>query len=100
MGNSPSRFDPILSRRRYRAFVQKGIEEGRRDDLVGGGLIRSAGGRSAVKALRKAKVLQKGDERILGDGDFVERVLAEAKEAYEKKHRLMATGLDLDYLAH
>jgi len=94
-------FDNQLStaRRRYRAFVRKGIVEGKRDDLVGGGLIRSVGGWAAVKALRKAKVLQKGDERILGDSDFVERVLSEAKEAYEKKHRLMATGLDLDYLA-
>ncbi len=58
--------------RRYKAFVQKGIIEGKRDDLTGGGLIRSAGGWSAVKALRKANALQKGDERILGDGDFMD----------------------------
>ena len=94
-------FDRQLStaRRRYRAFVQKGIADGKRDDLVGGGLIRSAGGWTAVKALRKADAFQKGDERILGDGDFVQSVLSEAKESYQKKYRLAAKGLGLDDLA-
>jgi len=32
-----------VARRRYKAFVAKGISEGRRDDLKGGGLIRSHG---------------------------------------------------------
>ena len=31
-----------LARRRYRRFVEKGIKHGRREDLQGGGLIRSA----------------------------------------------------------
>ena len=30
--------------RKYRAFVERGISKGRRPDLIGGGLIRSAGG--------------------------------------------------------
>ncbi len=38
------------ARRRYRTFVQKGIAQGKRDDLAGGGLVRSAGGWAAVKA--------------------------------------------------
>ena len=36
----------------YRAYVDKGIAQGRRLELVGGGLIRSAGGWSALKAMR------------------------------------------------
>jgi putative transposase len=94
-------FDGQLSnaRRRYRSFVQKGIADGKRDDLVGGGLIRSVGGWTAVKALRKTDAFQKGDERILGDGDFVQSVLVEAKEAYERKYRLAANGLSLDEIA-
>jgi putative transposase len=94
-------FDRQLStaRRRYRSFVQKGIADGRRDDLVGGGLIRSAGGWAAVKALRKSDAFQKGDERILGGGDFVQGVLSEAREACERKYRLAAKGLGLDDLA-
>lgn len=87
------------ARHRYRDFVEKGITDGKRDDLVGGGLIRSAGGWDAVKALRKVNALQKGDERILGDGEFVDRVISTAKEAYERKYRLRAKGLGLDEIA-
>jgi len=42
------------ARRRYRDFRQKGIAQGRRPDLVGGGLLRSHGGWASLKALRKA----------------------------------------------
>ncbi len=87
------------ARRQYRAFVEKGIADGKRPELTGGGLIRSVGGWAAAKALRKASALQKGDERILGDGDFVEAVLTEANEAYERKYRLKAKGIDVDTVA-
>ena len=87
------------ARKKYRAFVQKGIPHGKRTDLTGGGLIRSSGGWTAVKAMRKAKIFQKSDERILGDGDFVEQVLAEAQEKMEKKYALLADGYDLERLA-
>ena len=33
-----------LARKRYRVFVEKGIPEGKRRDLFGGGLLRSIGG--------------------------------------------------------
>jgi hypothetical protein len=94
-------FDSRLSaaRRRYRDFVQKGIAVGKKRELTGGGLVRSAGGWSAVKSLRKTGALQKGDERILGDGEFVESVLSQAKEAFEEKYRLMAEGGDVDGIA-
>jgi hypothetical protein len=46
----------------YRAYVQKGISQGRRPELVGGGLIRSAGGWSAVTAMRRAKDHMKSSE--------------------------------------
>ena len=89
-----------LARRRYRAYVKKGIDEGRRPDLMGGGLIRSSGGWSVVKALRKSGTRMKGDERILGDGDFVENVLKEAQESMERKYRLRAKGYDFDWLVN
>ena len=88
-----------MGRRRYRAFVEKGISQGRRSDLMGGGLIRSSGGWAGVKAKRKAKVFEKSDERILGDGDFVEEVLAAAQEEMDKRYRLAAQGYDLDTIA-
>lgn len=86
------------ARKRYKAFVQKGIEEGKRPDLIGGGLIRSSGGWEAVKSLRGSGAMQKGDERILGDGDFVESVLAQAKEDFERKYRLKARGVDVEII--
>ena len=82
------------ARKLYREFVAKGVEQGRRDDLIGGGLIRSAGGWLAVKALRKAKLFQKSDERVLGDGDFVEKALAMANEKMERRWWLKAAGVD------
>jgi REP element-mobilizing transposase RayT len=87
------------ARRCYRGFVQKGIGAGRRGEFSGGGLIRSVGGWSAAKSLRKAGALQKGDERILGDGEFVQKVLADANEALERKYRLKAKGIAIDGIA-
>ncbi len=87
------------ARRSYRKFVAEGLEHGNRPDLTGGGLIRSAGGWEALKALKEEKIYQKSDERILGDGDFVNRVLASAEEEMEKRYALKARGFDLDRIA-
>jgi len=88
-----------VARRRYRVCVEKGISQGRRSDLTGGGLMRSSGGWAAVKAMRKAKLFEKSDERVLGDGDFVEDVLSAAQEQMEKSYALVANGYDLDKIA-
>jgi len=63
----------------YRNYVEKGIDHGRRPELVGGGLIRSLGGWSAVKALRRTGNRELSDERILGSGEFVEQIIKEAE---------------------
>ena len=67
-----------VARRAYRKSMAEGVVQGRRPELVGGGVIRSYGGWSAVLSLRKAQEEITGDERILGTGDFVERVLSES----------------------
>ena len=59
-------------------------------------MLRSAGGWTGVKALRKSGEYQKGDERILGDGDFVEKVLAQATEQMERKYRIQNRGLKFE----
>jgi hypothetical protein len=82
------------ARRNYRAYVEQGIEMGRRADLIGGGLIRSSGGWQAVKALRRLRIHAKGDERILGESDFVLQVLKEQNEQLEKRTRMRARGVD------
>ena len=84
--------------RRYRNFVKQGIEVGRRPDLVGGGLIRSIGGWKAARMLVKGGMRVKGDERILGNSDFVQNVLSKCKEQYERKYQIAAKGVDFDTL--
>jgi len=63
----------------YHNYVKKGIAEGRCPELVGGGLIRSMGGWSAVKGLRRSGERELCDERILGSGEFVEQIIKEAE---------------------
>lgn len=85
--------------KRYREFVKKGVSEGHREDLIGGGLVRSTGGWSALKALRRSNRRVKGDERILGDSNFVETVLKKSQESLERKFSYKAGGYDFDWLA-
>ncbi len=49
----------------YLSFVRKGINQGRRPGLVGGGLLRSIGGWSALKVLRDTATRVISSERIL-----------------------------------
>ena len=84
------------ARRDYRSFVFKGIAEGSRPDLTGGGLIRSLGGWHQVKALRRIRIRLKCDERILGDSEFVEQVLKEAEDRLERRYALEAKGYDFE----
>jgi len=88
-----------LARRRYRSFVEKGIEQGHREDLIGGGLIRSSGGWANIRAMRKARIFQKSDERILGNSEFVEKVLSVSKEQMESKYVLQNLGVTFDQIA-
>jgi len=41
------------AKKAYREFVKTGIDQGRRPELIGGGLIRSMEGWSVVRSLRK-----------------------------------------------
>ena len=84
----------LSARKRYREFVKKGVKKGRRSDLTGGGLIRSTGGWTTLKSYRRQKIHVKGDERILGDSDFVESVLEEQNERLVRRYHLQAQGVD------
>ena len=84
------------ARKRYRAFVEQGIEQGRRPELTGGGLVRSYGGWKALKSSRMGRARLQGDERILGDSDFVESVLEAAEEDLIRRYRLQAEGYDFE----
>jgi REP element-mobilizing transposase RayT len=86
------------ARRGYNEYVKKGIQGGRKPELVGGGLIRSLGGWSAVKVIRGMSERIKADERILGDGRFVEGVLKGCQERLERRYRYQAMGYDFGWL--
>jgi len=88
------------ARRRYRSYVEEGVSEGRRVDLTGGGLVRSLGGWKEVKKSRVGGDRLKGDERILGDSDFVREVLRVSEEGMERRYRLRAAGYNLGKLAN
>ena len=85
-----------LARKHYIEFVERGLAMGRRSDLTGGGLIRSAGGWKELKALRNLGIHVKGDERILGDSDFVESTLERQNELLEQRYQLQMQGYDID----
>jgi REP element-mobilizing transposase RayT len=84
---------------RYRTFVARGAALGPQPHLIGGGLVRSAGGWSRVKALRRRNADPVGDERILGDSAFVERTLARAGEHLERRTRRALDGITLERVA-
>jgi len=67
-----------VARRRYRQFVKNGIDQGKRPELQGGGMVRSAGGEKAGLLGRSKEEREKGDARILGSGDFVGSILADS----------------------
>ena len=76
-----------VARRRYREFVKKGIDQGKRPEFQGGGLVRSAGGNKAGLLGRKKEEREKGDARVLGSGDFVSVILDQADSDWERRQR-------------
>ena len=72
------------AKRAYLQFVKDGTDQGHRSDLIGGGLIRSQGGWSAVKDMIRQGIREKSDERILGSGEFVEQLIQQSDEERRK----------------
>jgi REP element-mobilizing transposase RayT len=93
-------FKPSEAKHAYRNYVQKGIAKGRRPELVGGGLIRSMGGWSAVKSRRHQDAHDLSDERILGDGKFVERIMKEARSNVKFQLPNQELGQKIDQIKH
>jgi REP element-mobilizing transposase RayT len=73
----------------YRKFVQEGVTQGRVKELTGGGLIRSQGGWSQVLAMRRRGQTDDFDARILGGGEFVNKILKETEDRHlcQLKHK-------------
>jgi putative transposase len=75
------------ARRSYLRFVEEGMGMGRVPELTGGGLVRSLGGWSQLRALRREG---------LGDGDFVAAVLQEAEERQLRQLKVRRRGVTVD----
>ncbi|MHC4105253.1 MAG: transposase [Planctomycetota bacterium] len=85
-----------VARQNYVEYVKSGFKQGRRPELTGGGLIRSLGGWRALKKIRlTGQDRVKSDARILGDSEFVSRILAEADEKLDRRYELKSRGYDL-----
>ena len=80
------------AKRSYRKFIEGGVEQGHRSDLIGGGLIRSQGGWAEVRDMLRQGVREKSDERILGSGEFVQQLIRESdierKRQFSRKENL------------
>jgi putative transposase len=86
------------ARSNYQSFVAEGIKQGRRPELVGGGLIRSVGGWASLIGNHREGLRVKGDERILGSSDFVLEALKKSGEEFEKSTLLKKQGIDFEVL--
>ena len=87
------------ARKAYQVFVEEGIRQGRKEELTGGGLIRSLGGWTEARDALKGGGHIMSDERILGDSEFVDSVISQSDEHYERRHKLRRQGYDLDRIA-
>lgn len=88
------------ARRNLQRHVVKWSHKGRCPELTGGGLIRSAGGWSAVKEAYREGIRLASDERLLGSSEFVESTLKAAGEAYDRRMRLQSVGMGLSELVN
>jgi REP element-mobilizing transposase RayT len=91
--------DPEEARQCYEEYVAKAAGEGRRDELTGGGVLRSVGGWEELKHRRKSGGRIKGDERILGGPDFIHEALRHADEEMTRRAKIRVTGLDFKALS-
>jgi len=88
--------DKKKSVRSYRRFIKEGKDQGVRSELVGGGLVRSAGGWSQVLSFREKKTNVEYDSRILGGGDFVANILREADAKLKRQLKDRKKGGSVD----
>jgi len=85
------------ARLRYAKFIEDGVDQGERPDLEGGSVVRGVAGWKDAEDLDDATRFH-SDERILGDSDFVAKVLKLAQEQLDRRTKLRTEGCDLDNL--
>lgn len=79
--------------------TSRNLDQGRRPELVGRGLIRSMGGWSAVLASRRRGERKVADQRILGDEEFVKQIISGLDDLVKKNLSLSGQRIDIKALA-
>ena len=69
----------------YLEYLSDEMTQDREAELSGGGLIRSHGGWSNVLSMRKQGLVENGDARVLGSGEFVRSLLEEAEASVRQQ---------------
>lgn len=82
----------------YREYAKQGAKEVEGLELSWGGPIRSAGALSEFRRPGKNKKPLQGDERTLGDSEFVARVRLSAEERSARNRKTRSTHHRLDQL--
>jgi putative transposase len=85
------------ARKAYSQWIADGWNTGHQDELEGGGLIRSSGGTRGILRGSLNDPQEAFDARILGSGNFVERILQMAEEK-EQEQFLFQKKWDIDGL--
>ena len=82
------------ARLRYRSFMEEGMNQGETPDFEGGGRARSADTERGGSLRKKGDGAGVHDERVLGGGGFVEKVLRETgKEEGVKRAKIPLSEL-------
>jgi putative transposase len=87
------------AKNKYQTYLEDAVVGDDFADLSGGGLLRSTGGWEQVKQLRDDGIMQKSDERILGDSEFVEMVLHNEGEKLKQQAYYYSRGIDFSQLS-
>lgn len=73
---------------RYEVFVKERAGKYKGGEYSGGGLIKSIGGLANVLSFRRSGEMELSDDRVLGSGDFVERILKEAGDSPKRRAKI------------
>ena len=96
-----SYFSPNRKRaiKKYESFIAEGVTQGKRPELTGGGLVRSMGGWFEVVSQRHKGERMVSDQRVLGSGEYIKTVYAEADHKQKETLRLLWGKIELSTLA-
>jgi len=83
----------------YELFIAEGVTQGKRPELTGGGLVRSMGGWFEVISQRRQGERMVSDQRVLGSGEYIKTVYAEADRKQKETLRLFSGKIELSALA-